>query len=360
MEDEPDDLVDVPPEEFVAARDALARRLKAAGRAAEAAEVRRQRRPSVPVWVAGLVRRRRPEVVDALGAASREVARAQASAFAGGDRTAMREATARRRGALAAAGRAVDEVLAEDGRPARHRDEVLRAIEAEVVAEVAPGVFGLPDDLEVPGPGPGSVPDRPAARPPAEGASGARTGRAEARQPAGPVADPRVVGPRLRPATHDDLAAVSAIYNSTVATTTAAWTEVPETLEERRAWFAARQAAGDAVLVAEDGGEVVGFAGYGEFRDGRRWPGYRSTVEHTIHVAEGHRGRGLGGQLLEALVVEATARGLHVMVAAVDGANEGSCRFHLAHGFVEVARMPEVGRKFDRWLDLVLLQRRLG
>jgi phosphinothricin acetyltransferase len=177
---------------------------------------------------------------------------------------------------------------------------------------------------------------------------------------------------RIRPAVEDDLAAITEIYNSTIPTTTAAWTEELQTLDERRAWFRDRTAAGDVVLVAEEagsgaeeagsgaeeaGGGVVGFAGYGEFRDNHLWPGYRTTVEHTIHVREGHRDRGTGGQLIEALVSAAAAHGLHVMVAAIDGANLGSCAFHSAHGFVEVARMPETGRKFGRWLDLVLMQR---
>jgi phosphinothricin acetyltransferase len=161
----------------------------------------------------------------------------------------------------------------------------------------------------------------------------------------------------VRPAAHDDLVAITDLYNALIPTTTTAWTETLQTYDERRAWFAERQATGDAVLVAVDGGEVVGFAAYGEFRDNRLWPGYRFTVEHTIHVAGRHHGRGIGRALLEALLEAARAAGLHVMVGAVDGENEQSLGFHRALGFVEVARMPETGRKFDRWLDLVLLQR---
>lgn len=163
----------------------------------------------------------------------------------------------------------------------------------------------------------------------------------------------------LRDAVAADLPAILELSNALVLTTTAAWTEEPETIEERRAWFAQRQAAGDAVLVAVEGGEVVGFCAWGPFRDNRRWPGYRFTVEHSIHVREDRQGQGIGRALLEALVERARAAGLHALVAAVDGANEGSVAFHRAFGFEEVARMPEVGRKFERWLDLVLLQRTL-
>jgi phosphinothricin acetyltransferase len=74
-------------------------------------------------------------------------------------------------------------------------------------------------------------------------------------------------------------------------------------------------------------------------------------------VDERHHGQGVGGALLEALIAEAPRRDIHVLVAAVDADNAGSIAFHRSLGFAEVARMPEVGRKFDRWLDLVLLQR---
>jgi L-amino acid N-acyltransferase YncA len=163
----------------------------------------------------------------------------------------------------------------------------------------------------------------------------------------------------VRPATDDDLPAITDLYNALIPTTTTAWTEALQTLDERVAWFADRRSAGDAVLVADEGGAVVGFAAYGEFRDNRLWPGYRFTVEHTIHVAQDHHGRGVGRALLEALLAAARTAGRHVMVGAVDGDNEQSLAFHRALGFVEVARMPETGRKFDRWLDLVLLQRRV-
>ena len=110
------------------------------------------------------------------------------------------------------------------------------------------------------------------------------------------------------------------------------------------------------MLVADDG-ELLGFASYAGFRDSMKWPGYRFSVEHTIHVREATWGRGVGRALMEALMARARAAGLHVMVGALDGANEASLRFHERLGFVEVARMPEVGWKFDHWLDLVLVQR---
>ena len=157
-----------------------------------------------------------------------------------------------------------------------------------------------------------------------------------------------------------DAAAIRTLYNATVSTTTVAWTEEHESLATRREWLHKQRAAGNPVLVAEADGHVIGFASYGEFRNATKWPGYRFTVEHTIHIAATHQGAGVGGALLEVLVSRATAAGLHVMIGAIDGENDGSIRFHRRHGFVEVARLHDVGFKFGRWLDLVLVQRILS
>ena len=161
----------------------------------------------------------------------------------------------------------------------------------------------------------------------------------------------------VRDATEADLPAIRALYNALVPTTTVAWTEELETAEARAVWFAEQQRLGFPVLVAEDEGTVVGYGAYGWFRMDGRWPGYDRTVEHSVHVAESHWGTGVGRALVEALVDRARVAGLHVIVAAVDGDNAGSIAFHERLGFTQVARMPEVGHKFGRWLDLVLLQR---
>jgi hypothetical protein len=150
MTDTSEDLADVPPEEFVAARDALAKRLKAEGKTAEAADVKRLRRPTVTRWIADQVLRHHAREVDALRAALNDVAAAQEAAVTRGDRGPLQDATAERRDAVSAVGRAVDDVLAGNDRPAHHRDEVLHEIEAGVTAEVATGTFGLRDDLELP------------------------------------------------------------------------------------------------------------------------------------------------------------------------------------------------------------------
>jgi L-amino acid N-acyltransferase YncA len=160
----------------------------------------------------------------------------------------------------------------------------------------------------------------------------------------------------IRDCTDADLAATLEISNELIPTTTIAWTEHPLGIDERTRWFAEQLARGFPVLVADDAGTVVGVASYGDFRDTSHWEGYRFSVELSIHVRGDRRGDGIGRRLMEALVDRATAAGVHVMVAAVDGDNVDSIRFHERLGFVEVARMPEVGFKFGRWLDLVLLQ----
>jgi len=162
---------------------------------------------------------------------------------------------------------------------------------------------------------------------------------------------------RVRDAVISDMPALRALYNALIPTTTVAWTEDLQTLRQRQAWFRAQTRAGYPVLVAEQDNRVVGFAAYASFRGSGKWPGYRHTVEHTIHVAEDRWGQGIGRVLIIALIERARADDVHAIVGAVDGANLESIAFHERLGFHIVARMPEVGRKFGRWLDLVLMQR---
>jgi phosphinothricin acetyltransferase len=161
--------------------------------------------------------------------------------------------------------------------------------------------------------------------------------------------------PRIRPAAHDDLPALLAIYNDVIATSTAVFALAPTTLEERRAWFEARTRAGFPVLVAEVDGEVAGFSSFGEFRG--TWPGYRHSVEHSVHVRADRRGRGIGPALVRALFPVAIRLGKHVMVGGIDAENAGSLAMHERLGFERVAHFREVGHKFGRWLDLVFVQR---
>jgi L-amino acid N-acyltransferase YncA len=160
----------------------------------------------------------------------------------------------------------------------------------------------------------------------------------------------------IRDATEVDLAGLLAIYNSVIATSTAVYSDSPVSLDDRRQWWQARIALGYPVLVAAQDTTVLGFATFGDFR---AWPGYRYTVEHSVHVRESNRGQGIGSSLMAALLPRAVAAGKHVMMAGIDAANTSSIRFHERLGFERVGHLREVGRKFDRWLDLVLMQRHL-
>ena len=159
--------------------------------------------------------------------------------------------------------------------------------------------------------------------------------------------------PDIRDAIESDLPAILAITNEAIANTTAVWNSTPATLEARTAWMRDRQARGFPVLVATDGGKVLGFASFGDFRP---FEGYLHTVEHSIYVAPEAQGRGVGKALLEALVGRARALGKHVIVGGIEAGNTASIALHARAGFVETGRLPEVGRKFGRWLDLVFMQ----
>jgi phosphinothricin acetyltransferase len=154
-------------------------------------------------------------------------------------------------------------------------------------------------------------------------------------------------------ATEADIPGIVAIYNDVIASSTAVFSDRLVTVAERLAWLEQRRARALPVIVARDADAVVGFASYGEFRS---WPGYRSTVEHSVHVAADRRRQGTGRRLVQEIVGRARNAGMHVVVAGIDAENLASLRLHEELGFEKVGLMPEIARKFDRWVDLALLQ----
>lgn len=162
---------------------------------------------------------------------------------------------------------------------------------------------------------------------------------------------------RVRDAEDGDLEAVRRIYNDAVAHTTAIWNEALVDLDDRRHWAAARRAAGYPVLVAEIDGTI---AGYGSFGDFRAFDGYRHTCEHSVYVDTDFRRRGVARALVIELEARAAACGKHAMIAGIEAGNDASIALHAALGFAEVGRLPQVGRKFERWLDLVFMEKLLG
>ena len=158
----------------------------------------------------------------------------------------------------------------------------------------------------------------------------------------------------IREADERDLPGILAIYNHAVAHTTAIWNETLVDVDNRRAWLTERQRAGFPVRVAVDAtGTVLGYASYGTWRS---IEGFRHTVEHSVYVAQGCQGQGLGKALLSDLIAQAQAAGLHVMVAAIESGNQASIALHQRLGFAVTGQMPQVGRKFGRWLDLTFMQ----
>lgn len=160
---------------------------------------------------------------------------------------------------------------------------------------------------------------------------------------------------KLRPARSSDLGAMVDLVNDEIRLGTASWTSAPRTQEYMARWIVERTGQGFPVIIAETD-RVVGVAAYTTFRKG---DGYRNTVEHSIYVAPKARRQGIATALISRLVEQAKADGLHRMIGCISADQEASIRLHKQLGFREVGRLPEVGRKFDRWLDLVMMMRNL-
>jgi L-amino acid N-acyltransferase len=161
----------------------------------------------------------------------------------------------------------------------------------------------------------------------------------------------------VRPAEHDDLEAILAIYNDAIIDTTAVYDYQPRTSDAQRQWFETKQAQRLPVLVAHDDATIIGFGSFGPFRP---WPAYQFTAENSLYVDSAHRRKGAGTALLASLLSTARTAGYHVMVAGIDATNEASLALHRRAGFEPVAHFREVGWKFERWLDLVFMEKMLG
>lgn len=159
---------------------------------------------------------------------------------------------------------------------------------------------------------------------------------------------------RFRPVTDHDLPAILAIYNDAVVNTTAIWNDHLSDLEGRRSWWQQRVADGFPVLAAQLDETCVGYATYGHFRPN---DGYRHSRELSVYVSDAHRGKGIASRLMQALEAHARTDNVHVLVGGIEAGNEASIALHEKHGFSEAGRLTQVGRKFDRWLDLVLMQK---
>jgi phosphinothricin acetyltransferase len=162
----------------------------------------------------------------------------------------------------------------------------------------------------------------------------------------------------VRPATPKDIPAVARIYGQAVREGTASFEiEIPDAAEMMRR-YESLSAAGYPYVVAELDGALLGYAYAGLYR---ARPAYRWTVEDSVYVEVGAHRRGVGRALIELLIADSEARGFRQMIAVIgDTANTGSIELHRAAGFRMVGTFENVGFKFGRWLDSVLMQRPLG
>lgn len=160
----------------------------------------------------------------------------------------------------------------------------------------------------------------------------------------------------VRDATMNDAEAIRAIYNDAVLNTTAVFDYAAREPQAQRDWLQMKTDQNLPVLVADDAGTVLGYASYGPFRP---WPAYLYTVENAIYIAPQSRGRGIGTLLLQPLLQIAQERGLRTMIAGITADNAASLRLHEKLGYRQAGVIREAGWKFERWLDLVFLQRML-
>lgn len=161
---------------------------------------------------------------------------------------------------------------------------------------------------------------------------------------------------RLRSAAPHDAESIRTIYNVEVLRSTATFDVVPRTVDQQAAWMADHRGAHPAIVAVDDADTVTGFASLSYYRDRHA---YATTAENSVYVTDGHRGQGVGRLLLDELVVRAVHHGFHTLIARIGSDNVASIALHRACGFEAVGAEREIGRKFNRWLDVQVMQRML-
>jgi phosphinothricin acetyltransferase len=148
--------------------------------------------------------------------------------------------------------------------------------------------------------------------------------------------------------------AILAIFNDAILNSTALYDYKPRTPESMAGWFQTKEAGGFPVIGIEDEqGALLGVASYGTFR---AWPAFKYSVEHSVYVKAGHRGKGLGKSLMNRLIAAARGQDLHVMIGAIDVENGASVALHRSLGFEHAGTIRQAGYKFGRWLDMAFFQ----
>ena len=158
----------------------------------------------------------------------------------------------------------------------------------------------------------------------------------------------------IRPAREADNAQIAAIWNLEAIGTAATTDTEPRSADAQRGWLAAHTDDYPALVAAVDDDVVAAFGGLAPYR---AKPSYARTVENSVYVKDGWRGKGLGGLVLDHLLVLARERGHRSVIARITAVNEPSLALHERHGFVRVGHERQVARKHGMWLDVVTLQR---
>jgi L-amino acid N-acyltransferase YncA len=159
----------------------------------------------------------------------------------------------------------------------------------------------------------------------------------------------------IRQGSPDDAQALAALWNPWIKTTTTTFNPTEKTAADLAAMIKDRLAFFVADLA--DAGGLQGFATYSQFRGGA---GYATCMEHTVVLAPAAQGKGIGRALMQAVEAHAKAHGAHQMIAAVSAENTAGRAFHARLGYREIATIPQAGYKFERFLDLVLMQKFLA
>jgi phosphinothricin acetyltransferase len=157
---------------------------------------------------------------------------------------------------------------------------------------------------------------------------------------------------QIRPVAMDDAEAIRAIYNVEVLESTVTFDIVPRTLAAQQQWIE-EHLGGHPAIVAFEEGRVLGFASLSPFK---ARAAYAPTVEDSVYLDREARGRGVGELLLREIVALGTDHGFHSVMARIVGGHDASIALHRKCGFEEIGREREVGRKFGKWLDVVLMQ----
>ena len=157
----------------------------------------------------------------------------------------------------------------------------------------------------------------------------------------------------IRPATENDIQAITEIYNDAILNTTATFDTEPKTAEQRLEWFHTHDEK-HPVLAGEINNQVIGWASLSKWSDRCA---YDSTAEVSVYVHKDFRDQGIGKRLLELLTLEGEERGLHTLISRITEGNEKSIYLHERLGFEHIGVMKEVGKKFGKYLSVYMLQK---